>query len=131
MMRWIVLVLIVVPALEILLFLLLGQIIGGWLTFALILLTGFIGAYLAKREFRRVFQYARHELAAGQIPATSILDGIAVFVGGLLLITPGFLTDTIGLFLLLPPTRRVIQVFFLQWLRKKIDSGQFHFYFRR
>jgi len=131
MLRWLIVILIVVPALEILLFLTLGQIIGGWLTFALILLTGFIGAYLAKREFRRVIDYARHELAAGQIPATSILDGIAVFTGGLLLITPGFFTDTIGLFLLLPPTRRVIQAFFLQWLRKKINSGEFRFYIRR
>jgi UPF0716 protein FxsA len=131
MFRWIVILMIAIPAFEIWLFIELGQIIGGWMTVLLILLTGFIGAFLAKREFKRVFAYAKHELSSGHIPTESILDGICIFAGGLLLLTPGFITDTIGFALLLPWTRSVCKMWLLRFIRRKIDTGQIQFMYRR
>jgi UPF0716 protein FxsA len=131
MFRWIVILMIAIPALEIWLFIELGQIIGGWMTVLLILLTGFIGAFLAKREFKRVLAYAKHELSSGHIPTESILDGICIFAGGLLLLTPGFITDTLGFILLLPWTRSICKVWLLRFIRRKIDTGQIQFMYRR
>lgn len=131
MFRWLVAILILVPAAEIFLLISVGSRIGGWTTFGLILLTGFVGAYLAKQEARRVWDYARHQLSRGEIPTESILDGICIFAGGLLLLTPGFLTDVLGFFLVFPLTRPAAKAVLLRWLRRQIGRGNFHFYWRR
>ena len=60
------------------------------MTFALIIASGVLGAYFAKREGRKVLEYAKFEWSQGQLPAQQLLDGICIFLGGLLLITPGF-----------------------------------------
>lgn len=131
MFRLLVIVLIVVPALEIWGLFAVGKLIGGWQTFALIVLTGLLGAALARREGRRVLEFARYQMSVGQPPGDSILDAICVFGGGLLLLMPGFLTDAFGLVLLLPVTRPFFKAWILAWIRKKLDSGQFHFIWRR
>ncbi|MCI3925131.1 membrane protein FxsA [Paenibacillus sp. TRM 82003] len=130
MFKIIVVLMVVIPALEIWLLLELGRLIGGWTTFLLILATGFIGAFLAKREFRRVLDYARNELSRGTIPTASILDGICIFAGGLLLLTPGFVTDTLGFLLLFPGTRILFKALLLKIIKKKIDNGQIRFFWR-
>jgi UPF0716 protein FxsA len=130
MFRWIVILMVVIPALEIWALLELGRLIGGWQTFLLILATGFIGAFLAKREFRRVLDYARNELSRGTIPTASILDGICIFAGGLLLLTPGLITDTLGFLLLLPGTRILCKALLLKLIRRQIDHGQMRFFWR-
>lgn len=127
MFRWIVILMIVIPALEIWVLLEMGRLIGGWQTFALIVSTGFIGAFLAKRESRRVWSYARHEMSRGVIPTGSILDGIAVFAGGLLLLTPGFITDSLGFLLLLPGTRNLFKSWLLAAIKRGIESGRITF----
>ena len=66
------------------------------MTFLLIIASGFLGAYFAKREGRKVMEYAKFEWSQGQLPAQQILDGICIFLGGILLITPGFITDIFG-----------------------------------
>jgi len=124
MFRWIVALMILVPALEIWLFLELGRLIGGWETFLLIVLTGGVGAFLAKREARRVLAYARNEWSQGTIPTQAILDGICVFAGGLLLLTPGFLTDTVGFLLLFPGTRFFFRNWILRFIQRGIESGR-------
>lgn len=130
MFRWIVVLMVVIPALEIWMLLEIGRLIGGWQTFLLILATGFIGAFLAKREFRRVLDYARNELSRGTIPTASILDGICIFAGGLLLLTPGFITDTLGFLLLLPGTRNLFKALLLKLIRRQIDHGQIRIFWR-
>lgn len=131
MFRIIVILMVVIPALEIWIFLELGRLIGGWQTFALILATGFVGAFLAKSEWRRIWSYAQNELSRGHIPTETILDGISIFTGGLLLLTPGFLTDTVGFFLLFPVTRVLFKTWLLRWIRRRIDRGNISFFFRR
>lgn len=131
MLRWFVFLMIVVPACEIYVLIAMGKLIGGWQTFGFILLTGFVGAYLSKREGRKVWEYARYRLSAGEIPTDAIMDGICIFAGGLLLLTPGFLTDALGLLLVLPFTRPIAKLWISRFIRKHIDRGSFAFYFRR
>lgn len=110
---------ILVPILELVILIQLGQFIGLWPTVAIVLLTGFVGATLARLEGMRVLLQFQGELAAGRLPTQAMLDGISVMLGGVLLLTPGFLTDVVGLALLFPPTRRGIQ----WWVRKRLEKG--------
>ena len=96
---------IVIPALEIVVLVLSGKAIGVWPTFALIVATGIIGAFLAKKQGLYTLQRAKDEWMNGRIPSDALLDGICILVGGTLLLTPGFITDTAGFILLLPFAR--------------------------
>lgn len=131
MFRWLVVLMIVVPAAEIYVLLTMGKLIGGWQTFGSIVLMGFLGAYLAKSEGRKVWEYAQFQLSAGEIPTDSILDGICIFAGGLLMMLPGFLTDIVGLLLVLPFTRPTAKALIARCIRKYIDQGSFTMFRRR
>lgn len=100
-----------------------GQWIGGWETFGLILLIGFAGAWLAREEGRRVWREARRLLESGEPPGFAILDGLCVMAGGLLLLLPGFLSDLAGLALLLPFTRHYFRLRLYRWLERKLRGG--------
>jgi UPF0716 protein FxsA len=110
---------IVVPILELIILIRIGQFFGLWPTVALVLATGLVGATLARMEGLRVLMQLQRELAAGRLPTQAMLDGISVMIGGALLLTPGVLTDAAGLALLFPPTRRGIQ----WWVRKRLEKG--------
>jgi UPF0716 protein FxsA len=110
---------VLVPVIELMLLIRMGQWIGLWPTVAFVILTGWAGAFLAKLEGTRVLAQFQQELLAGRIPGPAILDGACVLVGGAFLLAPGVLTDVAGLALLFPPTRRLIQ----RWLRKRIERG--------
>lgn len=117
---------ILVPILELVILIRLGQFVGLWPTVAIVLLTGFVGAALAKLEGMRVLLQFQRELAGGRLPTQAMLDGLSVMVGGVLLLTPGFLTDIVGLSLLFPPTRRWIQRFVRKRLERGIAEGSIH-----
>lgn len=104
---------------------------GGTAVFAAIILTGLLGAYMSRREGRLVLQDVQMQLARGQVPAGSLLDGLCIFVGGLLLMAPGFLADITGFLLLLPATRPLAKLLLLKVLKRQIDKGRFTFYWRR
>lgn len=97
-----------VPAAELALLIALGQRIGTLPTLAIVLTTGLLGAWLARREGMRTLRAFRATLAAGHVPAEALQHGVAILVGATLLITPGVLTDLLGLLLLLPPTRQIV-----------------------
>lgn len=82
-----------------------GDRIGLWPTVGLVILTAAVGAALARREGRAAMQRLANAVESGQQPAGPLMDAAGVFVGGLLLLTPGFITDFIGLTLLFGPTR--------------------------
>ncbi|OPH46788.1 exclusion suppressor FxsA [Paenibacillus ferrarius] len=131
MLRIMIAIFILVPAIEITLLITLGHYIGGWTTFALILLSGFLGVYFAKREWRKVLEYAKYEWSQGQLPAQHLLDGICIFLGGILLITPGFITDIFGFLLVFPYTRPIFKVMLLAIIQKQIGRGRMRFINRR
>jgi len=113
------LLLIAVPILELVILIRLGQVLGLLPTLGLVLATGLLGATLARLEGMRVLMRFQRELATGQLPTQSAMDGVCVLIGGVLLLTPGVLTDVAGLSLLFPPTRHGIQ----WWIRKKLEKG--------
>jgi len=124
-MRWLVVFFLLIPAVEVALFALSGQLIGVWSTVALILLTGVLGAALAKWQGKEVIEAAKRDMMYGRLPSGAVLDGICVLAGGLLLLTPGFFTDMIGLLLLLPATRRWMKPLLARWLKSLFDANVF------
>jgi UPF0716 protein FxsA len=99
----------VVPLLEIALLIQVGEVIGVWNTIALLILISIAGAILAKREGMAVWRRFRATLERGQVPSNEILDGVLVIFAGALLLTPGFITDVLGVSLLFPPSRAVVR----------------------
>ncbi|BBI34985.1 FxsA family protein [Cohnella abietis] len=104
------------------------QWIGGWATFFLIVATGFLGGWLIQVEGRRVWQQAQRQMQSGQAPGHSLLEGLCVLAGGILLIIPGFLSDLIGLTMLFPLTRPIYHLFLYRLLERTIRSGRFTIY---
>jgi UPF0716 protein FxsA len=115
---------ILLPAIELVLLIEIGQFIGTLPTLALIIFSGVLGAFLAKRQGIQVLTRMRTELQAGQLPADSIFDGVIVLVAGALLMTPGILTDTLGFLCLVPPTRRMIKRVIWSRIERSIRNNQ-------
>ena len=121
----------IIPVLEIYLLIKLGSFLGALNTVIIVILTGIIGAYLAKLEGLHTMTKVREALNRGEMPAEGMLDALLILVAGIVLLTPGFLTDIAGLLILIPQTR----LLFKRWLRKKFDewtqSQQMHIDFHR
>jgi UPF0716 protein FxsA len=100
---------VLVQIIEIWLLIQVGQAIGGWQTLLLLVVDSLLGAWLLRREGRRTWRAFRLALAERRVPAREVADGVLVIIGGTLLITPGFLSDVVGLLFLLPPSRSVIR----------------------
>jgi len=95
----------VVPIVEIAVIVQVGQLIGAWPTVFLLLVESALGAWLVKREGSRAWDTLRTASATGRLPSRELADAGLVLVGGTLLLTPGFVTDVFGFFLILPVTR--------------------------
>ena len=100
---------IVVPLIEIYLLVQVGQVIGAWWTIVLLVLDSVIGVALVRREGLRAWRDLQETLGAGKAPTKSLADGALLLIGATLLVTPGFLTDAMGLFLVLPVTRPLLR----------------------
>lgn len=109
-----------VPLAEIALLVQLGSQLGFWPTLALVLGTGVAGAALAKWQGLRVLERIQRQLAEGVMPAAEIIDGALLLGAGLLLITPGALTDMAGIALLLPPVRRLVRRLAVDWFAHRV-----------
>lgn len=127
MRRWLLVVMILFPGIELWGIVEMGKKVGGWSTFGLLLLAGLLGAWLAQTEGRRVWLQAQRQMQAGQMPGMSLLDGICVVAGGFMLIFPGFISDVIGITLLVPFTRPLYRRLLYRWLERKMKSGSFTF----
>ncbi|TSK05842.1 MAG: FxsA family protein [Geobacter sp.] len=119
------LIFLIVPVIEIYLIIKVGQVIGGVATVSILLAMSLLGAWLIRHQGGRVLGQIRDELAQGRLPAAQLLDGALIFIGGVLLTTPGFFTDFLGIFFLIPATRRVIKMWLGLWLQAKIARGGF------
>lgn len=118
MLRWLPVVMIVVPLVELYLLLTLGRLVGLGPTVAIVVLTGVLGSAMARLEGLRVWKEWLLALRELRSPAQGILEGVLILLGGALLITPGVLTDLGGLLLLLPPTRRLL----VRPLRRAVEA---------
>ncbi len=114
-----------VPLAELYILLEIGSYLGALNTILLIVITGVLGALLARLEGIRTVRQIAQNLSKGIVPAEEMVDGVLIFIAGVVLVTPGVLTDVAGLLLLIPYTRTI----FKRWLRKKFDrvvaSGNF------
>jgi UPF0716 protein FxsA len=117
--RYILAGLLLVPLLEIMTIIAVSRAVGAWWTFGALIALSVVGALLVHREGRRTWARLRAVLGRGQPPAKELADAGLVLVGGAMLLTPGFLTDALGLFLVLPLTRPVTRV----WLQSLV-AGQ-------
>ena len=104
-----VLLFIVVPIAELAVIIQVGQVIGVWWTIGLLVLDSILGSLLMRSQGRAAWRRFNDTTRAGRVPAREVLDGALVIFGGALLLTPGFITDILGLFLLLPPTRAFVR----------------------
>lgn len=113
----------VVPVLELYVLIKVGKLIGAWETVAILLAVSFAGAWLVRHQGFAILSRIQGELAAGRLPAAELLDGFLVLVGGVLLLTPGFLTDLLGLVFLLPAGRFVLKQYLRRWLEQRLARG--------
>lgn len=119
------LLLIVLPVIEIWSIVQMSGWIGGMNTILLLIVISIVGAYAAKKEGQKVLSQARMQMNSGQIPGYSLVNGVCVLLGGILLLIPGFLTDVFGLLLLIPFTRVFFQGAILKWLERAMRNGNF------
>jgi UPF0716 protein FxsA len=117
---------IVIPTVELTLLILFGNITGGpfW-PVVLVLGTGFLGAALSRWQGAGVYWRIQSELRAGKLPTTSLLDGFLILVAGLLLITPGILSDLVGISLLIPPIRLLYRALAIRWIKRYFQLPSF------
>ena len=96
-----------VPLLEIYVLIQIGQVIGAWWTILLLILSSVIGTWLVRREGGRAWQALTTALQTGRMPHRELADGALILIGGTLMLTPGFVSDAVGVLLILPVTRPV------------------------
>ncbi len=99
-------------------------------TFLIVIATGIIGTAMARHQGWKIWGRIRGALGRGELPGDDLLDGFFLLVGGILLITPGLITDSVGFILLIPLTRALIRNYVKMRLKKSIRRGttRFHFY---
>lgn len=101
----------VIPLIELIILVKVGSYIGLWPTILIVVLTGIVGASLARYQGFIIINKIRSDVSSGRVPARELIDGLLVLIGGIVLLTPGFITDICGFFLLIPFTRNLIKGF--------------------
>ena len=107
----------IIPIIEIYLLIEIGSMFGALTAVALVILTGFLGAFLARMQGLQTLYRIQESLREGRMPSGELLDALLIGIAGLVLLTPGFLTDSAGFLLLTPATRNAIK----NWLRRQIE----------
>ena len=123
-----VILLITVPLAELWLIIEIGGLIGAGPTIAILIADSFLGAILLNRQGRAAWRRFNKALAERRMPHREVLDGVLIVFGGALLLTPGFLTDAIGLALLLPPARVLVRKVLARYLSRRVSRGSAAFF---
>jgi UPF0716 protein FxsA len=125
-----VLLFIVMPIAEIYVIIQVGQAIGALWTILLLIADSVIGARLLTWQGRSAWRRFQDAVAAGRMPHNEVLDGVLIVIGGALLLTPGFITDVLGLGLLLPPTRALVRRAVVRSIRRRGAAARVVLYTR-
>jgi len=118
----------IIPFIELSLLIELGTHIGTLNTIMVVIITGILGAFMARIAGLSVLFKIQENLRAGIFPADELFDGVLILIGGALLITPGLLTDALGFFLLLPLGRAGVKKWLKEVVRKKMNKGEITFW---
>lgn len=121
MLAYLFLLFTIVPLVELALLIWIGGETVWWFPVLMVLASGVAGAALARWQGWRALQRIREELQQGRLPTDALVDGVLILVAGLLLITPGVLTDALGFALLLPVTRRGMKRGVVAWLSRNVE----------
>ena len=113
-----------VPLAELYILVTVGREIGALNTIALVIITGVAGASLARSQGAQIIYKIRSTVGQGRVPGKELLQGAAVLAGGIMLLTPGFVTDLLGLSLLVPFTRQFYVTMIMNHFKNKFESGQ-------
>jgi len=116
-------VFILLPIAELYVIIQVGGAIGLLPTLALLVIDGLLGAWLARTQGRQAWVRFNEAMAAGRVPAKEVVDGAMIIFGGALLLTPGFITDILGIILLIPPTRAIVRGM-MRWGASKTPAGR-------
>ncbi|WP_379164393.1 FxsA family protein [Paenibacillus sp. sgz5001063] len=128
--KWLWAALFIIPAVELFGFIYVASFLGAPKTLLLMLASSVIGFLMMRFEGKKVLVDSRTHMQEGRVPGRTMLDGLCIFFGGLLLILPGFVTDIVGFSLVFPLTRPLYRAFLLKWIEKKMKNGTFTFYRR-
>jgi UPF0716 protein FxsA len=123
MLPYLILLFTVLPALELFVLIEVGSHIGALNTILLVIVTGVVGASLAKMQGFMVLQKIKTSLDQGMLPSSELMDGMMILAGGIVLLTPGFISDVIGLFLLIPVTRAMIKILVQKRMEAMLKKG--------
>ena len=107
----------IIPIIEIYLLIEIGSIFGALTAIILVILTGFLGAFMARMQGLQTLFRIQESLREGRMPSGELLEALLIVISGLVLLTPGFLTDSAGFLLLIPTTRNTI----ISWLQRQIE----------
>jgi UPF0716 protein FxsA len=118
---------VLVPLIELAILVYLGTIIGALYTVLIVVLTGILGAILTRSQGLAILSRIRSNLQHGILPANELFDGALILIGGLLLLTPGIITDIFGLSVLVPQTRRIIHKLIRSLIYRRIQRGQIQY----
>ena len=118
-----VLAFVVVPLVEIYVLIQVGQVIGPWWTILLLIADSILGGWLIRREGRKAWRALTTALNSGQMPAKELADGALILIGGTLMLTPGFVSDALGILLILPVTRPVARRLLTKVVSKRLAAG--------
>jgi UPF0716 protein FxsA len=123
-----VLIFVGIPLAELALLIYIGNLIGVWGTILIVVTTGIVGALLAKQQGLAALSRIRSNVERGILPSDDLLQGVLILIGGLLLLTPGIITDLAGFAMLIPPTRRIVTRWLQRLLQGKISRGETHYW---
>ncbi|NKB71274.1 MAG: hypothetical protein GKR89_29730 [Candidatus Latescibacteria bacterium] len=119
-----------VPLVELALLVEVGQHMGTWPTVGLVLATGAAGAALARTQGLGVWRRLRQSMGAGAFPGDELFDGVLIAGGGLLLMTPGLITDLLGFVALVPWTRSLLKNYLKGLVRRQLENGAVRAHYR-
>lgn len=123
-----ILLFVVTPLVELAILVYLGTIVGVLYTILIVVATGLIGAFLARSQGIATFNQIRSRIEQGVLPGDELLQGMLILVGGLLLLTPGLITDLIGFLMIIPQTRNIVVKWVRDLLQRKIQQREIHYW---
>ena len=113
-----------VPVVDLVLLVWVGERLGFWPTVGTVVLTALVGSWLARREGSAAWRRVQARLSGGGVPGPELVDGLVILVAGALLLTPGFVTDLVGLLGLLPPSRALMRTALSRWFKRSVEAGR-------
>ncbi len=119
---------VVTPLVELAILIYLGTLIGALYTILIVVTTGLLGAFLARRQGLATLSRIRSSIERGILPSDDLFQAVLILIGGLLLITPGLITDLAGFAMLIPQTRNIVTKWLRNLIQRKIERREIHYW---